>query len=86
MSADPKTGTIDSLRVGDTSVPDIAALAEKLKELFADPGNPVDQVVIQASRACRYDELTKIVEICAHQTRPDGKKLLKLSFVELPSE
>ncbi len=84
--ADPKTGTINRLRVGEMSVPSIATLAEKLKELFADPGNPFDQVVIQVSGACRYDELMNIVEICTHQALPGGKKLLKLSFVEVPSD
>ena len=62
--ANPKTGTIASLGVGETQVPGIAALTDKLKEVFADPGNPFDQVIIQVSDACRYDELMKIVDIC----------------------
>jgi biopolymer transport protein ExbD len=83
--ADPKTGLISSLGVLDTMLPSIAALEGKLKEYFADPGNPFDQVIVQVSDTCRYDELMRIVDICTRQTLPDGKKLSKLSFVELPS-
>ena len=63
----------------------MAALEGQLKEVFADPGNPFDQVIIQVSEDCRYDELMRIVDICARQTLPDGKKLSHLSFVEVPS-
>jgi biopolymer transport protein ExbD len=83
--ADPKNGQIASLGVGETQVPGIVALDGKLKEVFADPGNPFDQVIIQVSDACRYDELMKIVEVCTRQKLPDGKPLSKLSFVEVPS-
>ena len=84
--ADPKSGQIASLGVGETHVTGgVTALDAKLKEVFADPGNPFDQVIIQVSDACRYDELMKIVEICTKQKLPDGTKLSKLSFVEVPS-
>jgi biopolymer transport protein ExbD len=83
--ADPKTGEISSLGVGESPVPGIAALEGRLRQVFADPGNPFDQVIIQVSDACRYDELMKIIDVCTHQTLGDGKKLSKLSFVELPS-
>jgi biopolymer transport protein ExbD len=83
--ADPKTGAIQSLGVGETQVSGLAALNGKLKEVFADPGNPFDQVIIQVSDACRYDELMKVVDVCTQQVLPDGHKLSKLSFVEVPS-
>ena len=83
--ANPKTGTIDALSVGETRLTGIAALEGKLKELFSDEGNPFDQVIIQVSDSCRYEELMKIIDVCTHQTLPGGKKLSKLSFVELPS-
>ena len=85
--ANPKTGAIESLGVGETQVPGIAALRGKLKEVFADEGNPFDQVIIQVSDACRYDELMKVVDICTQQEITlDGKKqkLSKLSFVAVP--
>lgn len=86
--ANPRTGAIDGLGVGETQVPNVPALAGKLKEVFADEGNPFDQVIIQVSDACRYDELMKIVDVCTRQeiTRNGKKeKLSKLSFVEIPS-
>lgn len=86
--ANPQSGLIDSLGVGETHVTGIAALKGKLKEVFADEGNPFDQVIIQVSDTCRYDELMKIVDVCTQQEITlDGKKqkLSKLSFVELPS-
>ncbi len=84
VSADPRSGIINGLRVGQSPVPGIAALDGRLHQLFADPGNPFDQVIIQVSDSCRYEELMKIIDVCTHQTLPDGKKLSKLSFVELP--
>lgn len=83
--ADPRNGSITGLGVGETQVPSLPALNTKLKEVFADPGNPFDQVIIQVSDSCRYDELMRIIDICTHQTLPSGEKLSKLSFVELPS-
>ena len=83
--ADSQTGAIKSLGVGETQVPSIVALNGKLKEVFADPGNPFDQVIIQVSDSCRYDELMKVVDVCTRQVLPDGQKLSKLSFVEVPS-
>jgi biopolymer transport protein ExbD len=84
VSADPRSGAINGIRVGEAPVPGIAALDGKLKELFRDQGNPFDQVILQVSDCCRYEELMKIVDVCTHQTLPDGKKLSKLNFVELP--
>ena len=83
--ADSHTGAIKSLGVGETQVSGLAALNGKLKEVFAAPGNPFDQVIIQVSDSCRYDELMRVVDICTHQVLPDGQKLSKLSFVEVPS-
>jgi biopolymer transport protein ExbD len=81
--ANPKTGEIASLGIGETQVPSVAALNGRLHEVFADPGNPFDQVIVQVTDGCRYDELMKVIEICTHQVFPDGKKLTKLSFVEV---
>jgi biopolymer transport protein ExbD len=83
--ANSKTGEIQSLGVGETQVASVAALNGKLKEVFADPGNPFDQVIIQVTDGCRYDELMKVVDVCTRQVLPDGQKLSKLSFVEVPS-
>jgi biopolymer transport protein ExbD len=83
--ADPQSGLIKSLGVGEGQVPSLSALGGRLKEVFADPGNPFDQVIIQVSDSCRYDELMRVVDVCTRQVLPDGQKLSKLSFVEVPS-
>ena len=85
MFADARTGEIASLGIGESQVPGIAALEGRLRQVFTDPGNPFDQVIIQVSDSCRYDELMKVIDVCTHQTLADGKKLSKLSFVGLPS-
>ena len=78
------TGSIDTMGVGETPVPNLTQLANKLDATFKDANNPFDQVIIQCSAKLRYGELMKVVEICTHQTLPDGKKLGKLSFVMIP--
>jgi biopolymer transport protein ExbD len=83
--ADPSSGVIASLGVGESQIANLPALEKRLKEVFADPGNPFDQVIIQVSDSCRYEELMKVIDICTRQRLPDGKKLSKLSFVSLPS-
>ncbi len=83
--ADPQTGLISSLGLGANNVTGgLSGLDQRLSEVFADPGNPFDQVIIQVTDVCRYDELMKVVDVCTHQTLPDGKKP-KLNFVEVPS-
>jgi biopolymer transport protein ExbD len=84
--ADPKTGSISGLGVGEGQVPSLAALDGRLKEVFADEGNPFDQVILQVSDSCRYEELMKVIDVCTHQTLPGGKKLSRLSFVGLPDQ
>ncbi len=86
VSADPKTGNISGLAVGEAQVRGLAALNGRLKEVFSDVGSPFDQVIIQVSDSCRYDELMKVIDICTHQTLAGGKKLSKLSFVGLPDQ
>jgi biopolymer transport protein ExbD len=84
VSADPRTGTISGLRVGEAPVTGLSALDGKLQQILQGEGNPFDQVIIQVGDSCRYEELMKIIDVCTHQTLAGGKKLSKLSFVELP--
>ncbi|MGA2032431.1 MAG: biopolymer transporter ExbD [Thermoguttaceae bacterium] len=77
-------GGIDSMAVGDSQVKTLIELRKKLEEVFQNPSNPFEQVIVQVSDRLRYGDLMRVVEICADQKLPDGKKLSKLSFVELP--
>ena len=85
VSADPRSGAIAQLALGETPINSLPLLEARLKEVFADVNNPFDQVLVQVSDNCRYDELMRVVEACTKQKLPDGKALPKLSFVELPS-
>ncbi len=80
------TGQIGTLSIGESSVGGLGQLEGALKTVLSDPGNPFDQVILQVGSSLHYEEMMKVVEICTRQTLPDGKKLSKLSFVELPIE
>jgi biopolymer transport protein ExbD len=80
-------GSLASLAVGEAMLgvdKKLRALSDKLSAIFADPGNPFEQVIVQVSGDLRYDEVMRVVEVCTKQPLPRTKKLPKLSFVELP--
>jgi biopolymer transport protein ExbD len=74
-----------SYAVGEGQVATLGGLDQKLKTVFADEGNPFDQVIIQATSNLTYEKLMEVVEVCTRQTLPNGQKLSKLSFVEVPT-
>ena len=78
-------GGAPSYAVGERSVFTVAALESELGKIFGDKGNPFEQVVIQVSSDVTYESLMKVIEACAKQKLPDGNKLSKLSFVEVPT-
>lgn len=80
------TGKIASMGVGETAISTLTGLENRLQQVFSDKGTPFDQVIIQVGGKLRYDELMKVVEVCTRQTLPDGQKLGKLSFVEVPDQ
>jgi biopolymer transport protein ExbD len=77
-------GRIANLAIGEGVVPGVDALEFRMKAVFADPKVPFEQVILQVGGDLRYDELMRVMDICTRQTLPDGKKLTKVSFVELP--
>ena len=80
-----QNGRIDSLGVGPEEAKDLGDLAGKLDAVFKNPNNPFEQVIVQADPKLRYGELMRVVDVCARQTVSPGKRLDKLSFVELPA-
>ena len=78
-------GRIAQLAIGEKPVGGLIGLANELKSVFSDPANPFEQVIVQVSDKLRYDELMRVIEVCAKQKHADGKPLSKLSFVEAPS-
>ena len=84
--ADPKTGTIDSLGVGETQVPGIAALDGEAQGSVCRSRQSVRSGDHPGQRRLplrRVDEGRR--RLHAARRCPDGKKLSKLSFVEVPS-
>ena len=82
-------GSLMSLAVGESMLRvdnRLRGLNDKLQTVFGDPGNPFDQVIIQANGDLRYDELMRVVEVCTKQALPTTQKLPKLTFRELPSQ
>ena len=79
-----KDGDIGSMAIGETAVGNISRLNDHLKTVLGDPASPFNQVIIQAGSSLKYDALMSVVDVCTRQTLPNGEKLTKLSFVEVP--
>ncbi|MBM3969786.1 MAG: hypothetical protein FJ302_07980 [Planctomycetes bacterium] len=79
-------GRIQTLAIGEGNVAGVSALDGRLKAVLSDANSPFDQVIVQIGSKLRYEELMKIVDVCTKQTLPNGEKLTKLSFVELPAD
>ncbi len=85
ISVVPNTaGGIGSMAIGEGLVATLTGLNDRLKAVLADQASPFDQVVIQVGSGLRYDALMGVVDVCTRQKLPNGQKLTKLSFVELP--
>jgi hypothetical protein len=59
-------------------------LESRLQQIFADPDNTFEQVIIQVGGKLRYDSLMSVVDICTRLKLPNHQRLSKLSFVEVP--
>ncbi len=79
-------GRIQTLAIGEGNIAGVSALDGQLRDILKNPDSPFDQVIIQIGSKLRYEELMKIVDVCTKQTLPNGEKLTKLSFVELPAD
>lgn len=78
------SGQLASMAIGEANVASERELDTRLKTILKDPGSPFDQVILQVDSALHYEELMQIVDVCTRQTLSNGRKLSKLSFVELP--
>ena len=70
--------------VGPANAFNLHELDRQLRNLFGIQQSPYDQVLIRVAPALRYEELMKIIDVCTRQKLPDGTKLQKISFSELP--
>jgi hypothetical protein len=78
------SGGIGSMAIGESPIGTLPSLNDRLKTVLADPASPFDQVVVQVGSGLRYDALMGVIDVCTRQRLPDGQRLTKLSFVELP--
>lgn len=76
-------GAIQTLAVGDSEVKGLEGLEARLKTVFGDEGTAFEQVLLQVGTKVHYEGLMQVIDVCTRQTQK-GKKLSKLSFVELP--
>jgi biopolymer transport protein ExbD len=77
-------GGIASMAIGESVVATLYGLNDRLQTILGDQASPFDQVVVQVGSGLRYDALMSVVDVCTRQRLPDGQRLTKLSFVELP--
>lgn len=78
------TGQIGSMQIDETKVGGLSQLEDRLQTIFSDPGVAFDQVILQIGSNLRYDAMMSVMNVCTHQKLANGKRLTKLSFVELP--
>jgi biopolymer transport protein ExbD len=78
------SGGIGSMAIGESPIGTLTGLNDRLQTVLADPASPFDQVVVQVGSGLHYDALMGVVDVCTRQRLPDGQRLTKLSFVELP--
>lgn len=61
----------------------VVGIGRRIAPLFAAGNVLYDRIQIEVDRNLRYEELLKLVDVCASQKLPDGKPLGKVSFVEM---
>jgi biopolymer transport protein ExbD len=80
-----QAGNISSLAIGEGNLANLQQLETQLRIVLSDPSTKFEQVIIQVGDTLRYNELMRVIDVCTRQTLPNGQKLSKLSFVELPT-
>ena len=70
------------MTINDFPVETFEVLRDDMRKFLADPGSPIEQVVIQASENLRYDEVMKVVGICLEESF-QGREVVKLSLVAI---
>ncbi len=68
---------------GQLTEPMKLVINRRLKSLFDLQRTPFDRIQIEVDRRLRYEELMKLIEVCAKQKLPDGSFMTKISFVEM---
>jgi len=80
-----KDGSISAIRVAEhRAVTDLQDFEQKLRSLMKMSDIPFEQVLLKVGPTLEYENLLKIIEICARNKLTSGDKQTKLSIVEMP--
>jgi biopolymer transport protein ExbD len=79
-----KDGAISAIRVGEQPpVTDLRDFEQKLRLLMQVPGIRFEQVLLRVSPVLEYENLLKIMEVCARNKLLFGDRQTKVSIVEM---
>jgi biopolymer transport protein ExbD len=80
-----KDGSIAAIRVAEhRPVTDLQDFEQKLRALMKMSDIPFEQVLLKVGPTLEYENLLKIIEICARNKLTSGDQQTKLSIVEIP--
>lgn len=71
------------IAVGRLTPTTLAGINRRLGPLFTARNVLYDRIQIEVDPNLRYEELLKLIDVCAQQKQPDGKPIGKVSFVEM---
>jgi len=79
-----KDGGISGIRVGEhRAVTDLRDFEQKLRSIMKVSDSPFDQVQLKVSPTLEYENVLKIIEICARNKLTSPDQQTKVSIVEL---
>jgi biopolymer transport protein ExbD len=83
MSGDD--GDFASIRIGERKASaNLQEFQRDFSSLLATPDVSFEQVVLQVGSRLHYENLMRVLEICAQTKMSSGERLTKLNIVELP--
>ena len=83
VTANP-SGGIAGIRVGEhPPVTDLQDFEQKLRAIMKVSDVPFDQVLLKVSPKLEYENVLKVIEICARNKLTSGDQQTKVSIVEL---
>jgi len=79
-----QNGGISGIRVGEhPPVTDLQDFEQKLRSIMKVSNIPFDQVLLKVSPKLEYENVLKVIEICARNKLTSGDQQTKVSIVEL---
>jgi biopolymer transport protein ExbD len=80
-----KEGGIAGVRVGEHApVTDLREVEQQLRAITRVAESPFDQVLLKVNRNLEYENVLKVIEICARNKLTSGDQQTKVSIIEMP--